>query len=439
MSTIRWLHISDLHINKTGTETERLRESLPKYLKKLNTPCDYVFCTGDIRYAPDGQFPNESGEFLKQICDSVQVPLSNFFVVPGNHDVNRNIQGRDSAIKRLFYFKHNQQSGYYTPEEGKINSKELGPIMSGLKDYEKVLKEILTEQTQAYKNNIQTFGAHKLIKTELINILLIDTTLAYMKGQERDLIIGTYNLRCALEKIDRQKPTIALTHYSFDFLERKEQAIVCGLLMDYNVRIWLSGHEHDHLCRKQRDFFYEFQTGNLVLENGAKSCIIMGELDTETLLGKIEVHAWFSPEGWALYPFASSRSGAVYYFNLKDNESNKPINIDKQRKELRSEIIPLLLENQSIFEFYGPTEKNRQNLWSERESIWEKMIQENILPNSLRVIELLESNKEILYPDEMRIFQEYKMHIQGFSSNHKDSHCFVVDAPTFPQEIFTIL
>lgn len=35
MSVIRWLHISDLHLNKIGTESERLREQLPIYLRQI--------------------------------------------------------------------------------------------------------------------------------------------------------------------------------------------------------------------------------------------------------------------------------------------------------------------------------------------------------------------------------------------------------------------
>ena len=32
MSKIRWIHFSDLHLNKTGTETKRLRKKLIDYL-----------------------------------------------------------------------------------------------------------------------------------------------------------------------------------------------------------------------------------------------------------------------------------------------------------------------------------------------------------------------------------------------------------------------
>ena len=36
MSKIRWIHFSDLHLNKTGTETKRLRKKLIDYLDSMD-------------------------------------------------------------------------------------------------------------------------------------------------------------------------------------------------------------------------------------------------------------------------------------------------------------------------------------------------------------------------------------------------------------------
>lgn len=43
MKKIRWLHFSDIHLNKTGVETRRMRHALIPYLRKLQLQCDYVF------------------------------------------------------------------------------------------------------------------------------------------------------------------------------------------------------------------------------------------------------------------------------------------------------------------------------------------------------------------------------------------------------------
>lgn len=43
MAIIKWLHVSDLHLNKIGVENIRLRKKLIDYLYSLSIKCDYVF------------------------------------------------------------------------------------------------------------------------------------------------------------------------------------------------------------------------------------------------------------------------------------------------------------------------------------------------------------------------------------------------------------
>ena len=99
MAIIKWLHVSDLHLNIDGVENRRLRKKLIEYLQNLSVQCDYVFCTGDLRYAPMGEYAQDTFEVLENICNAVGVPMGCLFVTPGNHDVDRDIRGRDDAIR----------------------------------------------------------------------------------------------------------------------------------------------------------------------------------------------------------------------------------------------------------------------------------------------------------------------------------------------------
>ncbi|MCC8050893.1 MAG: metallophosphoesterase [Clostridiales bacterium] len=83
---IKWIHFSDLHLNSDGMETELLRDELPDFLLKSGIRCDYAFCTGDIRYAPDGAYPNDTAEYILSLCTAAHVPVENLFIVPGNHE-----------------------------------------------------------------------------------------------------------------------------------------------------------------------------------------------------------------------------------------------------------------------------------------------------------------------------------------------------------------
>ena len=72
---VRWLHISDLHFNNDDMSTVLMREELPKYLRKNNIRCDYIFCTGDIRTAnaSPNNFPDEAAKYLIDLCTAVGI------------------------------------------------------------------------------------------------------------------------------------------------------------------------------------------------------------------------------------------------------------------------------------------------------------------------------------------------------------------------------
>ena len=123
-SMIRWLHISDLHFNNDDMSTSLLREALPEYLKNENIHCDYVYCTRDIRTAnaDPNKFTDEAAQYLIDFCAAVGTGLDRLFIVAGNHDVDRNIAGRDEAVRRICF----QRAGYHDPKYGKINEESIG-------------------------------------------------------------------------------------------------------------------------------------------------------------------------------------------------------------------------------------------------------------------------------------------------------------------------
>ena len=56
MSKVHWLHLSDIHLNKRDVDSRRMRNRLLDHIKELGTQIDYIFITGDLRYAPMGEF-----------------------------------------------------------------------------------------------------------------------------------------------------------------------------------------------------------------------------------------------------------------------------------------------------------------------------------------------------------------------------------------------
>ena len=96
--TITWLHISDTHFSKQfNFDSEEIFETFFDDLEEMKNHYDLypdlIFFTGDVAH---GQLFEEQYEeaniFLKRVRRIFpKVPISNIFIVPGNHDVNRTL------------------------------------------------------------------------------------------------------------------------------------------------------------------------------------------------------------------------------------------------------------------------------------------------------------------------------------------------------------
>jgi len=292
---IRWLHISDLHFNSDDMSTLALREELPKFLKRHNIYCDYVFCTGDIRNAVTGVFSDEAAEYLKNLCTTVGCDVDRLFIVSGNHDINRKTPGRDDAIERVMF----QRKGYYDSAKGIIYDDDLRIIHEGQKDFRTFLSKVYDADRLSYYEN--PLVPHFNIETPDFNILHVDTTIVQRSGQEaNDLIVGTKALYTALKTINPEKPTILLTHFPFMSLSQDEKKQLSERLYSKGIDLWLAGHEHDHNLQKVK-YLYSVQAGELRLEDKAHATVLIGNYEPITQHGDISAYTWFT-EGWAKYP-----------------------------------------------------------------------------------------------------------------------------------------
>lgn len=316
---IRWLHISDLHFNNNDMSTCMLREELLKFLVNRGFHCDYVFCTGDIRTAnaKTNHFTDEAVTFLKALCTSVGISVDRLFIVPGNHDVDRGSEGRDDAVHRVSF----RRKGYYDPRCGSIEAEDIIAIHEGQKEFREFLGKIYDSDRLAYYDD--PGQPHFNIETTDFNILHIDTTITHTEDQEAmDLIIGTKFLQNVLSTLNQDKPTILLTHYPFTALLQEEKKYVSELLYRKGVRLWLAGHEHDHMLQTIR-YLDSIQAGELRMEDRSSATVLIGEYEPRAYSGTISAYTWF-PEGWAKYPIICHDGNRedVYSFSLQCSRWN---------------------------------------------------------------------------------------------------------------------
>ena len=105
------------------------------------------------------------------------------------------------------------------------------------------------------KDRLAKYGNPKFphfnIETDDFNVLHVDSTLSYTKDQEAyDLIVGGEALYHVVRSLNKTKPTILLTHYPFTALLQEERKYLSTLLQKNEIRLWLAGHEHDHVVQR---------------------------------------------------------------------------------------------------------------------------------------------------------------------------------------------
>src|SRR5262245_34482326 len=101
------LHLSDLHIDLAHLRDQKivLKALFADLRREIseNGVFDLVFFTGDLiakgAYSPENM-ATAKDEFIEPLLAATQIESSRFFMVPGNHDVNLQLQSRNLVLAR---------------------------------------------------------------------------------------------------------------------------------------------------------------------------------------------------------------------------------------------------------------------------------------------------------------------------------------------------
>ena len=113
---VTWLHVSDFHI-RGGDPYDRdlvlraLIQSVKSYRERGRSP-DLIFATGDLAYSGQAKEYEIATRFFDDLLEAASLEKRFLFVVPGNHDVDRDLgvgllrtlESREDADK---YFRPN--------------------------------------------------------------------------------------------------------------------------------------------------------------------------------------------------------------------------------------------------------------------------------------------------------------------------------------------
>lgn len=90
------------------------------------------------------------------------------------------------------------------------------------------------------------------------------------------------------------------------------------------------------------------------------------------------------------------------------------------RAQLRAALSPLLGENKAIHRAIGPDSEYRHNPEAPEATSWKVRMCSSIIPNSNRIIAILDRNLRLLSADEVETLHDFKVHVGGLILRHID-------------------
>ncbi|NLR82285.1 hypothetical protein [Chitinophaga eiseniae] len=111
-------------------------------------------------------------------------------------------------------------------------------------------------------------------------------------------------------------------------------------------------------------------------------------------------------------------------FNIKQCNS---------RSEVRQLILPMLNENRTIFEIYGPLTDERFNPESEMPKVWKSKIHQIILPNNRKLLAIFDKNYNLLQSSEAKVVELFRQHVLDFEARHINNQ--EINGLQFPNQL----
>ena len=290
---ISWLHLSDFHMGKEGYSQTFILSKIVKNIKEKiesgHEP-DFVFITGDI--ANKG-LPTEYDSFWEHLIvplDELMPTLltDKLFMVPGNHDLNRN---KNDAFDRTILLK--PTAPYFDPDEDSRERREI--VVSR---FEKYIEHDVTGYSELFRKKEGAYST--TIHKNGCTIGIVGVNTAWLCKDEHDfkrLTPGKPILENALSSLKNSELTIVLGHHPTDWFSTDHLRPISALLGHHHA-LYLHGHMHDAWASPTYgagNHFLKIQCGAAFQAHEAdkwKNGLLWAEADLNTQTVSLQAYEW---------------------------------------------------------------------------------------------------------------------------------------------------
>ena len=254
-----YIHLSDLHFGQeTGSDLhlhEDVRERLIEDARNLtaresNSAVDGIIVTGDIAFSGKQSQYQQAGQWLERLREAVNCELKGVFLVPGNHDVDRDeiSSGCEALLEKIKECGEEQLERYL---QDPLDSEVLYRRFKSYRDFaEAYACPIDTASGYTVDRQVPVGPRHSLRFIGANSALVCSPT----SDEDRQLLLGA---RQRTFPLNAREELVVLCHHPLHWLRDSTDA---SQFVRARARVFISGHTHERSSRVERNE----STGDLV-------------------------------------------------------------------------------------------------------------------------------------------------------------------------------
>lgn len=248
---ITWLHLSDMHINSVNaTDQKTIFSALVKDIEQqiidYKISIDMVFFTGDVAFSASPEDYHLALDLLNDMCSSLVLNKNTFFIVPGNHDVNREKVSKIRDDQRKEFAERKDIDNVVK------NRKEMDKYLERFDNYSDFINtfsstraRIRSRTTLRMDSDDYYYGKVLDIKGVKVGVIGLNSVWASHGGRNdsNNIYVSNLQINSALNLVSDSDLKIVLMHHPISWLWETDQFDTENILNNH-CDIILHGHIH---------------------------------------------------------------------------------------------------------------------------------------------------------------------------------------------------
>lgn len=273
-----WIHVSDIHIGHGDSEYQAnqrlvlnsLRDDIEHVNQNFRLIPNAIFVTGDIAFSGNTLNTNEykrAADWLMSIGNLVGLTSKQVYVVPGNHDVQRNVAKDDEDIKLRLEDVRRSPRKLGNLLDAPVSDKGRQWVVQRMENYLDFSTQFapynkLSGRTNPSSAEVSIHGT-KLFWTELLplhnnrRLRIVGYNTALLSQDDNDknnLALSETQLNYPFEEAQKDETVLIMSHHPFDWLA-SDDAENANIRTSRRADIHLYGHIHEQQT-------WSFRVGN---------------------------------------------------------------------------------------------------------------------------------------------------------------------------------